>query len=224
MIHPLRWHQFIECSSLQWQPHERETIGIRQAQCLRIGWAAEYTKIARFSAVAAASLTTHQQDWALFLGAKMRDFLAIKSRQRTAIFSAIKTDKTDSHCGIPCDSRVRGEVSLANGDARFGALRCGEIPDCHASATTRLLLAEFHSACNVYVTVRWRCVGCRATSCRHSQRGTRLSFSLVSIPLLALPRFLDSSNTSRLKLSAGKAGVIWKRGLFREAHPYPSFP
>ena len=46
----------------------------------------------------------------------MRDFLASKSRLRTAIFPALKTGEYDSHCGVFCDTRrVCSEESLANG-------------------------------------------------------------------------------------------------------------
>ena len=43
------------------------------------------------------------------------------------MFSAIKMGKTDSHCGIPCDTRVCGDncQRMAMRDLKFfGALRC----------------------------------------------------------------------------------------------------
>ena len=51
----------------------------------------------------------------------MRDFLAIKiaSEQRSSLVIKIKTDKTHSHCGSPCDTRVCSEKSLANSDAQL---------------------------------------------------------------------------------------------------------
>ena len=49
----------------------------------------------------------------------MRDFLAIKARQRTAIFSAIQIGKRIRIAEIPCDTRVCGEKSLVNCNVRI---------------------------------------------------------------------------------------------------------
>ena len=57
------------------------------------------------------------------LGPKMRDISEIENRQRTVILFAVKTDKADSDCRIPCDNRVCGGKSLANGDVRFWCIQ-----------------------------------------------------------------------------------------------------
>ena len=50
-----------------------------------------------------------------------RDYKALANGD----FSAIKKDKTDSHCDFFCDARVCSEKSLANGNVRFWCTQIG---------------------------------------------------------------------------------------------------